>query len=56
MTELFAPDEEELDQMIIDIQISMEEAESQLEYDQLVDQLKDLRKQREEFIKNKDQC
>lgn len=56
MTELFAPNEEELDQMIIDIQIQMDEAESQLEYDHLHDQLKDLRKQREEFIKNKDQC
>lgn len=33
MTELFAPNEEELDQMILEVQQQMEEAESQLEYD-----------------------
>ena len=38
--EFFPPNEEELDQMILEIQQKMEGAESQLEYDQLHDQLK----------------
>ena len=50
MTELFAPDEEELDQMILEVQNEMEEAESQLEYDQLHNQLKDLREQKRILI------
>lgn len=50
MTELFEPNEEELDQMILDIQQQMDEAESQLEYGQLADQLKDLRQKRQKLI------
>lgn len=50
MTELFAPNEEELDQMIQDIQQEMEEAESQLEYNQLHDKLKELREARRQLI------
>lgn len=50
MTELFAPNEEELDQMILDVQEKMDEAESQLEYDHLHDQLKDLREQKRILI------
>ncbi len=50
MTELFAPNEEELDQMILDIQEQMNEAESQLEYDQLHDTLKDLREQKRKLL------
>lgn len=50
MTELFAPDEEELDQMISEVQHEIEEAESQLEYDQLHDQLQDLREKRQQLI------
>lgn len=52
MTELFEPNEEELDQMILEVQKQMEEAESQLEYDHLHDQLKDLRAQRQQLIKD----
>ena len=50
MTEIFEPNEEELDQMIIDTQEKMEDAESQLEYDQLHDELKDLREKRQQLI------
>ncbi|WP_162990011.1 hypothetical protein [Chryseobacterium sp. 6424] len=50
MTELFAPNEEELDQMILEVQQQMEEAESQLEYDHLHDRLKDLRNQKQQLL------
>ena len=52
MTELFAPNEEELDQMIEEVKEKMAEAESQLEYDHLHDQLKDLRAKRQQLIKD----
>lgn len=50
MTELFAPNEEELDQMILEVQEKMNEAESQLEYDHLHDQLKDLREKKRQLL------
>ena len=44
-TEFFPPNEEELEQMIAEIQQQMNDAESQLEYNQLHDQLKEYRLQ-----------
>ena len=49
-TEFFPPNEEELDDMIREVQQQMEEAESQLEYDQLHDRLKDLRNQKQQLL------
>ena len=48
--EIFPPTESELDQMILDVQKEMESAKNQLDYDQLHDKLKELRKQRQELI------
>lgn len=48
--QFFPPTEAELDEMILKVQKQMENAENQQEYDQLHDQLKDLRNQRQQLI------
>ena len=49
MSEFFPPNEEELDDMIGEVQQQMEDAERQLEYDQLHDRLKELREQKRQL-------
>lgn len=48
--EMFPPTENELDEMIITVQQKMETAATQLEYDQLYDELHELREKRRQLI------
>lgn len=50
MSEFFQPTEAELDQMIREVQKKMDSAIEKAEYDQLHDQLKDLRERKRKLI------
>ena len=49
-SEIFPLTEEELDEMILQVQRDMETAQSQLQYDQLHDKLKELRETRRQLL------
>lgn len=47
---MFPLTEEELDQLILEVQCDMEKAQTQLQYDQLHDKLKELRETRRQLL------